>query len=257
LIATAPGALLWPAATIVWGPGYASAEHRHHCAQLVMAMAKTLRIRGASHERWMRCGAALVRPDAIHEVDASETPVLIAFIDAESELGAALIEQSDQDIRCIPSTEVARWRRTLGQPAALDAAQVERWLMSDLLQRRRPASIHPSVRRVLRYLRDNLAHVDDLSLPNLASVARLSPSRFMHVFTQSVGVPLRPYVLWLRLQRASAALMEGASVTDAAHVAGFADAAHLTRTFRRMLGTTPRELARRRTVSGAVLVESD
>ncbi len=36
--------------------------------------------------------------------------------------------------------------------------------------------------------------------------------------------------------------MEGASVTSAAYRAGFSDSAHLTRTFRRMLGATPSEL---------------
>ena len=37
--------------------------------------------------------------------------------------------------------------------------------------------------------------------------------------------------------------MDGASVTRAAHHAGFADGAHMTRTFRRMLGATPSDLA--------------
>jgi hypothetical protein len=42
LIAAAPGALLWPAAIVVWGPGYVSAAHRHHCVQLVMALDRSL-----------------------------------------------------------------------------------------------------------------------------------------------------------------------------------------------------------------------
>jgi AraC-like DNA-binding protein len=66
----------------------------------------------------------------------------------------------------------------------------------------------------------------------------------MHVFTESVGIPLRPYLLWLRVQRAASALSNGQTVTEAAHLAGFADAPHLTRTFRRTLGTSPRELIR-------------
>jgi AraC-like DNA-binding protein len=65
----------------------------------------------------------------------------------------------------------------------------------------------------------------------------------MHAFTESVGVPLRPYILWLRLQRAACDLIHGATATEAAHSAGFSDAAHLTRTFRRMFGVTPTELA--------------
>jgi AraC-like DNA-binding protein len=77
----------------------------------------------------------------------------------------------------------------------------------------------------------------------------------MHVFTESVGVPVRPYLLWLRLQRAACDLVNGASVTTAAHAAGFSDAAHLTRTFRRMLGTTPTDIALRKKRSVGVSVE--
>ena len=108
---------------------------------------------------------------------------------------------------------------------------------------RRGIAIHPGVRRVLRHLHEPRAELDNVSLKTLAGIASLSPSRFMHAFTESVGVPVRPYLLWLRLQRAACDLMDGTSVTNAAHRAGFSDAAHLTRTFRRMLGATPSDLA--------------
>jgi AraC-like DNA-binding protein len=73
----------------------------------------------------------------------------------------------------------------------------------------------------------------------LARTVRLSPGRLMHAFEESVGIPLRPYLLWLKLQRAGAAIVAGAPLSAAAHAAGFADSAHMTRTFRRMLGGTP------------------
>ena len=254
LIHPNPGALVWPAAMIVWGPGFTTAAHRHHCVQLVMAMRGNLLIRGRSDDRWIKCGAALVRQDAVHEVDARDTTVLIGFVDSESELGAALSECIEGGISCISGNQVARWRVALGKMPT--EVSVERWVRSELLHQRRPVRIHPGVSLVLKHLREKLGISDDFSLKTLADISSLSQSRFMHVFTESTGVPLRPYVLWLRLQRACCDLMAGVSVTAAAHSAGFSDAAHLTRTFRRMLGMTPTELALRRRISRGVSLDS-
>ncbi len=217
LLHPVPGSLVWPAAMVVWGPGFISASHRHHCVQLVMALQGALRVRRGPADEWKSCGAALIRPDAFHEVDARDGAVL---------------------------------------KPPLSEAQVERWVKSQLLHRRRTVRIHPGVNRVLRYLRESLGVSEDFSLGKLAEISRLSRSRLMHVFTESVGVPIRPYVLWLRLQRAACDLMAGASVTAAAQNAGFSDAAHLTRTFRRMLGTTPSDLALRRRASRGVSMQS-
>jgi AraC-like DNA-binding protein len=66
----------------------------------------------------------------------------------------------------------------------------------------------------------------------------------MHVFTESIGIPLRPYLAWLRVQRSACAILAGASVTEAAHMAGFADCPHMSRTFKRRLGFPPSALRR-------------
>ena len=253
LVLPTPGALAWPAAMIVWGPGFTTAGHRHHCVQLVMAMRGTLLIRGRTSGAWMKCGAALVRPDAAHEVDARDTTVLIGFVDSESELGAALAQRIEGDISCVSNTQVAHWRAAIGRRPT--EARVERWVTTELLHRRRPVRIHPGVSLVLKHLREKFGISGDCSLKTLAGISGLSQSRFMHVFTESTGVPLRPYVLWLRLQRACCDLMAGASVTAAAHSAGFSDAAHLTRTFRRMLGMTPTDLALRKRLSRGVTLD--
>jgi len=105
-----------------------------------------------------------------------------------------------------------------------------------------PTRVHPRINRVLISIPERLEDSSDVSLKTLAAICGLSPSRFMHVFTQSVGIPLRQYILGLRLQRACFELTAGATVTSAACRAGFSDAAHLTRTFRRILGITPTEL---------------
>ena len=53
---------------------------------------------------------------------------------------------------------------------------------------------------------------------------------------EETGLPFRTYVLWLRVVRAVDAHTKGASLTEAAQEAGFADSAHLSRTFKRMFG---------------------
>jgi AraC-like DNA-binding protein len=239
------GAFLWPAALIVWGPGSLSASHAHHSVQLLLALEGGLRVRRQSGFQWEHCSAVFVAPDAEYEVDASGASVLIGFIDPESELAAALVQPLPSTIVPVPDAVVTQWRNRLGDPSLLDARRVDAWVRSDLLGESRPRRMHPRVRRVLRYLREEELDRDRTSLAWLARVAELSPSRLMHVFTESVGIPLRPYLLWLRVQRAAGALANGRTVTEAAHIAGFADSSHLTRTFRRTLGASPRDLVRR------------
>lgn len=85
-----------------------------------------------------------------------------------------------------------------------------------------------------------------------AASASLSPSHFMHWFRQASGLPFRAFVRWLRLQRAVRILATGATLTEAAHLAGFADSAHLSRTFVATFGVSPAPLRSARVVCADV-----
>src|SRR5207244_5329094 len=126
------------------------------------------------------------------------------------------------DISYVSPRRLARWRKAWGP--SLDAECVERWIRSELLRHRQPVKIHPGVDRIDRSLRERLERSDDLSLKTISPLAGLSTSRFVHAFTESVGVPFRQYILWLRLQRAACDLVHGVTATEAAHTAGFSDA---------------------------------
>jgi AraC-like DNA-binding protein len=154
------------------------------------------------------------------------------------------------EITVVSDAVAAGWRAILGDPGEIDRARVDRWVQSELLRDRRPRPLQPAVQRTLKYLRNGGLQHRRLSANGLSQIAQLSPSRFQHVFTESLGIPLRPYVRWLRVQLAMGALAAGCPITEAAHGAGFADAAHLTRTLRRTLGHTPGELVRKCVLRG-------
>jgi AraC-like DNA-binding protein len=65
------------------------------------------------------------------------------------------------------------------------------------------------------------------------------PSHLVRVFSQTYGIAPHRYVTGRRVDRARRLLLDGSSPAAAAALAGFHDQAHLTRHFRRTLGTTP------------------
>ncbi|WP_437682879.1 helix-turn-helix domain-containing protein [Sorangium sp. So ce131] len=248
LAAPAGAARPWPSVLATWGPGERSALHAHHCWHLVLALDGELGVRTAEDGPFQAGGAVLTAPDVAHAVDASGARVLLVFVEPESDVGDALAAALGASrVELVPHEAAQRLRSRLGAPAEVDLAAALPGLFEALglaVAAPSPRPRHPGIRRVLRHLRSDAAGADT-SLDALARVARLSPGRFMHAFTEEVGVPLRPYLLWLKLERAGAAIAGGATLAEAASAAGFADAAHMTRTFRRMFGVNPSDLRRR------------
>jgi len=63
----------------------------------------------------------------------------------------------------------------------------------------------------------------------------------LHLFREQMGIAWRPYLLWRRTISAVEAILTGSSATEAAHLAGFSDSSHLSRTFRSLFGMSIRQ----------------
>jgi len=82
------------------------------------------------------------------------------------------------------------------------------------------------------------------SAENSARICHLSESRFLHLFKEELGIPFRKYIQWIKLRRALNHLKTGGTLTEAAYVGGFADAAHFSRYFKDTFGLNPSEIVR-------------
>ena len=119
------------------------------------------------------------------------------------------------------------------------------WLFGELVRRHAapagPAGVLPGTgvlaRRVMNRLADQLTGPP--ALAELAAEAGLSRYQLLRSFRAEVGMPPYAWLAQHRVARARVLLEQGHRPAEAATLTGFADQAHLTRWFRRVVGVTP------------------
>ena len=94
-----------------------------------------------------------------------------------------------------------------------------------------------AVRRAREYI--DACYSENISVEQLAAVARLSPFHFIRVFGAHLGMPPHAYLMQARVRKAKTLLDKGWRIVDVACDTGFVDQSHLTRHFKRTLGYTP------------------
>lgn len=86
---------------------------------------------------------------------------------------------------------------------------------------------------------------DPYPLDVMAEEAGLSRFQFIRAFRDAMGTTPHAYLLSQRIAQAKRLLGEGEGVASVAAACGFADQSHLTTAFRRLVGLTPAQFARR------------
>ena len=238
----------WQSGSLWIGKGRGRSEwHVHHAHQLALALEGEFQFRADRQGRWTTFEAAIVPSHCHHEFELDGATMAHLFVEPESTEGRALSHRFGAlGISALPQP-LARQsadllRRALQGHADADAMKaVARVAVaalsetpSDTITAR---EVDIRVARALAYIRSRVR--TPVSLADAAAAAALSPSRFRHLFVQETGSSFRAYLLWLRINVAVEAAMSGASWTEAAHEAGFADSSHLSRTHRRMFGIEP------------------
>ncbi|GAB2790423.1 AraC family transcriptional regulator [Streptomyces chlorus] len=130
-------------------------------------------------------------------------------------------------------------------PDPLEAESRLPWLLTALAHRHSTARVHacavPGAGRIALAVRDRLAD-ELLAPPSLAALATdlgLSRYQLLRAFRTTMGIPPYAWLAQHRVTRARGLLEAGLRPAEVAGLVGFADQAHLTRWFRRVLGVTP------------------
>ncbi|MCL6669578.1 helix-turn-helix domain-containing protein [Streptomyces panaciradicis] len=130
-------------------------------------------------------------------------------------------------------------------PDPLEAESRLPWLLTALARRHSTArpvpDTVPGAGGIALAVRDRLAD-ELLSPPSLADLATdlgLSRYQLLRAFRTTMGVPPYAWLAQYRVARARGLLESGLRPAEVAALVGFADQAHLTRWFRRVLGVTP------------------
>ena len=224
------------------------AVHAHYALQVAFCSEPGIRFRPDDRAEWTAYGAAIIPSRQPHAMDATRGPLsAVLLVEPETRQGRALAERYPQGgIAALPEEALAEagpalfaaWREQRSAAAVTAAAQdVLRALSGGVV----PSAV--SDERILRAVAYVKARLDaPLTLEEVAGEACLSPSRFRHLFVEQTGMALRPYILWRRFIRVWELLTAGTPISAAAHAAGFADAAHLSRTSRSMFGIPPSAL---------------
>jgi len=234
---------LWGGCGLYAGPAFATTLHAHHALQVCIGVSGRFRLRSDTAAPWRAYRGAVVLSDQPHQLDGQGNSIALLYLDPESTLARCIAQlHARGGIFAVPTATLAV---LLSRLSSLGETEPTTRLCEELLEALVPKGnllvpLNGRVARALDLLR--CAPERRMPLADLAAAVGLSPSRLAHLFRAHTGLPVRRYLLWLRLGDALQQLAHGVSLTTAAHAAGFADSAHFSRTFRAMLGITPSAL---------------
>jgi len=219
-------------------------EHSHQAIQLVFADEGDHRVRGGASDPWVTYSVTAIPTRQPHSLDVTDSTFgAVILIEPETREGRAITHRfldggiadvGDAEVRGIARAIFARWLEGNKDDVVSQARHLVRTIGDGV----EPAVVtDPRILSAIEYINQHLHR--PLTLDEVASHACLSPSRFRHLFSEQMSEGLRPYILWRRFMLVWQLLQKGGTLSEAAHAAGFADSAHLSRTSTRHFGFAP------------------
>ncbi|MCT8332817.1 AraC family transcriptional regulator [Leptospira sp. 85282-16] len=224
---------------LIGSTGLVTEPHSHYAVSILVSLGAPFHLHTKS-DAVIESQGIIIPPNYYHKLDASQSEMVIIQLDPKSE------EYKRIEMDGSPKTidlEVRNKIQKIADPLfgeTLDCLsarslynQILSLLGSGSVLRKFDERIEIAIQRIKEKM------PNPVSLAELSEISGISTDRFMHLFKDNMGIPLRQYLLWQRLHIAAKLLQVGENLTTASHAAGFSDQAHLSRTFKKMFGVKP------------------
>jgi AraC-like DNA-binding protein len=230
--------------SIFVGPHLDQELHRHATLQITLSLTAPFFVK-TPHTQWSATAAVAIAPGVPHQMRgfSGEHVTLLAVPESRRTAGRTEGYLSGQPVRLLGDEYCARYREFFAHtlrdaPSCARVFRVFEEMIDDLTGLKSYRGlIDERILRVLEHIQNELS--DHISLGALAADACLSRDRFLHLFKEQLGLPLRQYILQQRVHSALQGIVTGRSLTEAALDAGFTDASHFTHRFVQYTGLRP------------------
>ncbi|TGN21163.1 AraC family transcriptional regulator [Leptospira idonii] len=216
--------------------------HAHYAATLAVSLDKKICIETEKGKEEYR--AALVGPNTFHRTVSPGVEMIALLIDPETyEYGSIAGVVGAEEVKKLDFTAFEPLVERLWNLYSGNVSDQEAWdLHLDLLRcvypfRKLEKNVDERIKKIAHKIRTELP--DSIRMKEIGQGFSISEDRLIRLFKENLGIPLRRYLLWVRLLTAVKVLKEGKNLTEVAHLAGFSDSAHFTRTFKENFGFVP------------------
>ena len=228
------------------------AVHHHPAVQVAVGLAGPLSVTAGDGAQ-QSCRLVVVASGTRHAVRPdARSAALMLYLAPQTRQGAALniVSRSNGQHSGIWIVEDGEQLADAAATAfgAGDARAASEFLIGELCKTghsvsdQQPSSVHPQLAQAI----DLVSHraPADVDLRSIARAVALSPDYLGRLCKEQTGVSFSATTRWVRLQAGVRYLADGMAVTDAAHLAGFADGSHANRVCWEMTGAGPSDFAR-------------
>jgi len=221
--------------------------HQHPVIQLIIAVDGAFLKKNESGQ-WEPYRSLLVAPNEAHECDAANQKIFSLNIDPESSVGNHILSSKikNKSFHTLNNFETDYFDfNTIEKLIEQEEFEklyelIHEFFYADNSIEKPEKKVDERIQKVKQYIQDNIHNKFETN--ELCELAFLSESRLLHLFKEQMGLPIRNYILWIRLKVAINLIFEGQNLTYAAHQAGFSDSSHMSKTFVKSLGLNPAEL---------------
>lgn len=237
----------WGMPLLYAGPAFDLPAHRKSVAQLCICLDGQMEVHvrdGAGEMLRATCSSAFIKPGAMQLVRFEPGRIACLYLDEAvgpftsitagmRRLGSGLLVDHPGELRV---AEALAARDAL---SACNRQDVEEAFGLPLSMTNSPDARVAQATSVI--LADpGLMH----RATRIARLVGLSESRLRHAFRDSRGVSLKRFRLWARMGAGLSLVGAGASLTRAAHEAGFSSSAHFSTAYRALFGLKPSAVVR-------------
>ncbi|MCF6348345.1 MAG: helix-turn-helix transcriptional regulator [Flavobacteriaceae bacterium] len=218
------------------GKSIETERHTHHALEFIFGIEQPFNL-VSDEEKLSDIYGVVIHPNYPHQFIGADIDVQYLFIFLEPELLQVSQIKNHYNLTSQKTATLSSLSRFPNPEKVIDFSFFTEVLEIPIIHTG-ITEIDSRIKNVIELIKSNLEE-GQISSDTLAKSIFLSESRFSHLFKEQIGIPVRRYILWCRIQEALKELLKGNNFTKSAHAAGFSDSAHFSRTFSEMFGVSP------------------